>query len=96
MELLFVTLISFCIGLGIRYALPGRDTYGVVLLPAIAAAVTAVVWVGLTWLGWKFDGGWIWVVGLGAGAGVSFILALTVPRLRRGNDDTMLQQLSRA
>jgi hypothetical protein len=96
MELLFVTLISFCIGLGVRYALPGRDTYGVVLLPAIAATVTAVVWVGLTWLGWKFDGGWIWAVSLAAGAVVSLVLALTVPRQRRGNDEEMLQQLSRA
>ena len=96
MELLFVTLISFCIGLGVRYALPGRDTYGVVLLPAIAATITAVVWVGLTWLGWKFDGGWIWVVSLAAGAVVSLVLALTVPRQRRGNDEEMLQQLSRA
>jgi hypothetical protein len=96
MELLFVTLIAFIIGLGARYALPGRDTYGVALLPAIAAALTAVVWVGLTWLGWKFDGGWIWVVSLAAGAVISLILALTVPRLRRGNDETMLQQLSRA
>jgi hypothetical protein len=96
MELLFVTLISFCIGLGARYALPGRDTYGVVLLPAIAAALTAVVWVGLTWLGWKFDGGWIWVVSLAAGTVVSLVLALTVPRFRRGTDDTMLQELSRA
>jgi hypothetical protein len=96
MELLFVTLISFCIGLGARYGLPGRDTYGVALLPAIAAAITAVVWVGLTWLGWKFDGGWIWVVSLAAGAIVSLVLALTVPRLRRSNDEDLLQQLSRA
>jgi len=95
-ELLFVTLISFCIGLGARYALPGRDTYGVALIPAIAAAVTAVVWVGLTWLGWKFDGGWIWAVSLAAGAAISLVLALVVPRLRHGYDDMMLQQLSRA
>ncbi len=96
MELLFVTLIAFIIGLGARYALPGRDTYGVVLVPAIAAAVTAVVWVGLTWLGWKFDGGWIWLVSLAAGGVISLVLTLTVPRLRRNRDDTMLQQLSRA
>ena len=44
MELLFVTLIAFCAGLGVRYALPGRDTYGVVLMPSIATVVTAVVW----------------------------------------------------
>jgi cyanate permease len=96
MELLFVTLISFIIGLGVRYALPGRDEYGVALLPAIAAALTAIVWVGLTWLGWKFDGGWIWVVSLAAGTVISLVLALIVPRFRRNNDDAMLQQLSRA
>jgi hypothetical protein len=96
MELLFVTLIAFCIGLGARYALPGRDAYGLALIPAIAAAVTAVVWVGLTWLGWKFDGGWIWVVSLAAAAVVSLVLTLIVPRIRIANDETKLQQLSRA
>jgi hypothetical protein len=96
MELLFVTLIAFCAGLGARYALPGRDTYGVVLIPSVAAVVTAVVWVGLTWLGWKFDGGWIWVASLAAGGVVALILALVLPRTRRGNDNDMLQQLSRA
>jgi hypothetical protein len=96
MELLFVTLIAFCIGLGARYALPGRDAYGLALIPAIAAAVTAIVWVGLTWLGWKFDGGWIWVVSLAAAAVVSLVLTLIVPRIRIANDETKLQQLSRA
>jgi cyanate permease len=95
-ELLFVTLISFCIGLAVRYALPGRDTYGVVLIPAIAAIVTAIVWVGLTWLGWKFDGGWIWVVGIATGGVVSLALALILPRTRKGHDENLLQQLSRA
>jgi hypothetical protein len=90
MELLFVTLIAFCIGLGARYALPGRDAYGVALVPAIAAAVTAIVWVGLTWLGWKFDGGWIWVVSLAAAAVVSLVLTLVVPRVRTVKDETKL------
>ena len=96
MELLFVTLIAFCIGLLARYVMPGRDTYGVVLVPSIAAIVTAVVWVGLTWLGWKFDGGWIWVVSLGAAVVVSLVLVLSVPSLRRRQDEQLLQNLSRA
>ena len=96
MELLFVTIGAFGIGLGARYALPGRDTYGVALLPAIAAAFSAIVWVGLTWLGWKFDGGWIWAVSLTAAAAISLALALTLPRTRRGNDENLLQKLSRA
>lgn len=96
MELLFVTLISFCIGLIARYALPGRDSYGVILIPAIAAALTAIVWVAVTWLGWKFDGTWIWVVSLGVGVVVSLVLALALPRVRRAHDHELLQQLSRA
>ena len=96
MELLFVTLIAFVIGLGLRYVLPGRDTYGVALVPAVGGAVAAIVWVGLTWLGWKFDGGWIWVVSLGAGGIVSLALALFIPRTRRNGDEHLLQELSRA
>jgi hypothetical protein len=96
MELLFVTLISFCIGLLVRYVVPGRDTYGVVLLPSIAAAATAIVWVALTWVGWKFDGGWIWVASLAVGGVLSLALGLLLPRSRRTNDQEMLHKLSRA
>ena len=64
MELAYVTVIGAAIGALARYTLPGRRSYGMFLLPAIAAAVTAAVWVGLVWLGWTFDGGWIWVVSL--------------------------------
>ena len=96
MELLFVILIAFCIGLGLRYLLPGRDTYGSVLTASVAAGVSAIVWVGLTWLGWKFDGGWIWLVSLGAGGVVALALTLFVPRRRHTHDDELLQQLSRA
>ncbi|MEJ1230860.1 MAG: hypothetical protein WDM88_10080 [Galbitalea sp.] len=66
------------------------------LLPAIAAAVGAIVWVALTWLGWKFDGGWIWVVSLLASAVVAVVCALILPRSRRENDQQLLQQLSRS
>jgi hypothetical protein len=95
-ELLFVTLISFCIGLLARYVVPGRATYGVVLLPSIAAAGTAIVWVILTWVGWKFDGGWIWVASLAVGGVLALVLALLLPRTRHSNDDQLLARLSRA
>lgn len=96
MELLFVTLIAFCTGLLVRYLLPGRDTYGIVLLPSIAGAAAAIVWVILTWVGWKFDGGWIWVASLAVGGIVALVLALLLPRTRHTNDHELLQRLSRA
>jgi hypothetical protein len=96
MELLFSTIIGAGIGSLFRYILPGRSAYGSLLVPAASAAVTAVVWVVLVWAGWKFDGGWIWVVSLVAGGVAGLVLALTLPRTRQQADGELLQRLSRA
>ena len=78
MELLFVVLGGALLGVAARYALPRRHTYGSVLVPAIGAGVAAVVWVALTWLGWAWDGGWIWVVSLVAAGLASAASAFVV------------------
>lgn len=96
MELLFVTLGGAIIGLGLRYAFPGRDTHGEALIPAIGAASASALWVALTWAGWKFDGGWIWVVTLVVAALLSAVVTLTITRRRRTADAVMLATLSRA
>jgi O-antigen/teichoic acid export membrane protein len=94
MELLFVTVIGAGLGALFRYILPRRDTYGALLLPALSGAVTAIVWVGLVWLGWTFDGTWIWVVSLGAGALAALLVALYLPRKRVAHDARRLVELS--
>ena len=94
MELLFVTVVAAGIGAILRYALPQRDTYGAFLLPAVAAAVTAAVWVALVWVGWKFDGTWIWVASLGAGGIAALVTALVLPRRRREHDAAKFVELS--
>jgi uncharacterized membrane protein YeaQ/YmgE (transglycosylase-associated protein family) len=94
MELLFVILIAAGIGFIAQYALPGRETRGVLLLGAISAAVAAVVWASLLWLGFTFDGGWIWLISLVAGGLVAIIVAVTVPKRRRVADRAMLTKLS--
>jgi hypothetical protein len=96
MELLFAAVIGAILGLVVNYVTPGRTSYGGALLPATAAAVTAAVWVALLWLGWTFDGGWIWVVSLVAGAAVSLALALTLPKKRRLADERLQQRLAKA
>lgn len=95
MELIFATIIGVGIGTVLRYLIPGRETYGILLLPAIGGIVTAVVWVGLVWLGWGFDGGWIWVVSLGAAGVVCILVAVLLPRLRRQSDAARFTELSR-
>ncbi len=93
MELLFITLGGVILGLGARYLLPNRDRHGVVLIPAIGAAVAAVVWVGLTWLGWAWDGGWIWVVSLVVTAAVVVVADLAIGRARKQHDQRRLEAL---
>jgi len=94
MELLYVTVIGAGIGAIVRYAVPRRGSYGALLLPAIAAAVTSVVWVALLWLGLTFDGGWIWVASLGAATLVSVAVAVILPRRRQQSDAATLDRLA--
>ena len=93
MELLFVVLGGAILGAIVRYSLPGRHSYGAVILPALGAIVATVVWVGLTWLGLKWDGGWIWWVTFLAAAGVSVLAALWLPRGRQRADEHRLTEL---
>ncbi|MFD4420844.1 hypothetical protein ACFWN7_04970 [Agromyces sp. NPDC058484] len=95
MELMFVVLGGAILGLAARYALPRRRTYGSVLVPAIGAGVAAVMWVGLTWLGWPWDGTWIWVVSLAASGVAAAASALLIgPRRERG-DAVLFERLAR-
>ena len=94
MELAYVTVIGAVIGAAARYVLPGRHTYGILLLPAAAAAVTATVWAGLVWAGWTFDGGWIWVVSLAAATITAIVIPIALSRYRETHDARMMQQLA--
>lgn len=93
MELLFVVLIAAGIGAIPRYILPHRYTYGSALLPAVGAAVASVVWSALSWLGWPFDGGWIWWASLGAGGLVALFLPLLIAPPRRRHDEALFAKL---
>jgi uncharacterized membrane protein YeaQ/YmgE (transglycosylase-associated protein family) len=94
MELFIVIVIGASIGLIARYVFPQRNTYGLLLLPAIAAAATAIVWVALLWAGLTFDGGWIWVASLAAAIAASLVTVLVLPRKRNESDAKLLAQLS--
>lgn len=96
MELLFVAVGGALLGLAARYVVPGaRDTYGVLLTPAIGTAVTVAVWVALLWAGLTFDGGWIWLVSLLAGAAASLAVPFVLPARRQAADAKLLAELSR-
>ena len=94
MELVYVTVIGAMLGVIVRFVLPHRHSYGLALLPAIAAATTSAVWVALLWSGWKFNGGWIWVVSLGSAIVVSILVAVIITRVRTSADAHQLHVLS--
>ena len=84
------------LGLAARYGVPKRNTHGVLLVPAIGAVVASVVWAAFTWVGWKFDGGWIWVVSLVAAGVVAALASVLLGRQRTARDTELLTRLSRA
>ncbi len=96
MELLFVELIAIAIGFAAQALLPGREFRGVVVLPALAGAVSAIVWVTLTWLHWKWDGGWIWVATFLITAAAVVVAGVVARGVRREADAKRFEVLSRA
>lgn len=95
MELVYAAVIGAGIGLLLRYVLPGRSAYGVLLLPALGAVAVLVVWVALTWLGLQAEWYWtLWVASLLAAALVSAIVALAVSKRREAADAHALHQLA--
>ncbi|MEO6504631.1 MAG: hypothetical protein ABIW36_00345 [Terrimesophilobacter sp.] len=94
--MLFVVLGGLLLGIGVYYLLPGKDKYGVTVLPAVDGAGTAAVWAGLTWAGWRFDGGWIWIVALAAGVAAASLTGFVLARTRSAADERMFESLSKA
>ncbi|QWT23680.1 hypothetical protein KPL76_13455 [Subtercola sp. PAMC28395] len=93
MELLFVVLAGIILGLAARYLFPLRETHGAFLIPAIGAVTASVVWEALTWLGWAWNGGWIWTTTLLLTAAVVSVSAVTIGRSRRSRDRAQLSAL---
>ena len=91
-----MTLGGAILGLAARYGLPKRETHGALLVPAIGAIAASLVWAALTWLGWKFDGGWIWVASLVAAGVIAALASISLGRQRTANDAELLARLSRA
>lgn len=89
-----MTLVAAAIGGIIRYILPRRDRYGVVVLPALAASVGALAWLALTWAGLRWDAALIWWITLLAAAGASAATALWLGSSRNRRDTEAFESLS--
>ncbi|GGD72620.1 hypothetical protein [Microbacterium murale] len=82
---ILLALISACaLGIAVHFVLPHRSLRGVVVVPAIAAAVAAVVYTLMQWSGIGEDNGWVWLASIGGAVIVSALVGyvLTVMRHR--------------
>lgn len=95
MELLFVALFGITFGLVGHALLPLRELRGVLLLPFVGTAVGMVLWVALTWAGWKWNGGWIWTVTITVSILAVAIVGLLATRLRAHADERLFARLVR-
>ena len=93
LSLVYVTVVGASLGVIARFLLPGRHTYGFVVLPAIGAAVSAAIWVSVQWfklLSFPLD----WFAALGGALVVSIVVALVISRARSAADARELHVLS--
>lgn len=62
MEFAVIGFYAIILGLVAPYIHARSDEYGALLAPAVALATGAVLWAALTWLGFKYTEGYIWVI----------------------------------
>lgn len=94
MELLFVALGGAIIGLIAHYSLSGPIRRGVLVLPAVATALIALLWEALTWAGLAYSDFLIWSISFGVTAIVAFGLGVILGRRRTQSDDAFFTHYS--
>jgi quaternary ammonium compound-resistance protein SugE len=62
MEILIILGYAAILGLVAPYLTTKSGEYGVLVPPTIAAIGGSVLWVILTWVGFKYEDAWIWII----------------------------------
>lgn len=62
MEILIILGYAAILGLVAPYLTTKSDEYGVLVPPTIAAIAGSALWIILTWVGFKYEEAWIWVI----------------------------------
>ena len=90
MQLIYAETVAIVLGLAAHVLLPRRDLTGVVLLPAIAGAACAIVWVALTWARLPQGGAAMWIASLLAAIVAPVAIGLPVRTARHRRDEELL------
>lgn len=90
MQLIYAETVALVLGLAAHAVLPRRALTGVLLLPAVAGAACAIVWVGLTWARVEQGGAAMWLASLLAAVLSSVAVGVLVRGARQRRDDERL------
>ncbi|MBW1638210.1 MULTISPECIES: hypothetical protein [Microbacterium] len=84
MYILLAIIAACAAGVAIHFALPGRETRGVAVAPAVTTATAAAVYTLAQWAGLAESSVWLWLASLGGAVvvGVAVTLVLTSARTR--------------
>jgi len=89
-QLIYAETVALVLGLAAHAVLPRRMLTGVLLLPAVAGAACAIVWVGLTWARVEQGGAAMWLASLLAAVLSSVAVGVLVRGARQRRDDERL------
>jgi hypothetical protein len=87
MLIVLALVAAVAIGLALHFALPLRPARGVALAPLLDAAIAAVIYTSLTWLGLAESNPWLWVASILIPAAVTGIVLVVVSRARVARDE---------
>jgi uncharacterized membrane protein YeaQ/YmgE (transglycosylase-associated protein family) len=95
LALIPAAVIGALIGLGLRYLIPGRQQYGLLLLPVAGAAAVCVTWAVGAWAGLSHEAVWIWLIAFSVASIVCIAIARALPPRREQADAELLARLMR-
>lgn len=87
MFILLALIAAVVAGIAIHFTLPHRGTRGVVLAPAIAAALAALLYTGLQWAGLAESNVWLWVVSILVPIALTYLVTGILSRTRVAHDE---------
>ena len=86
---ILLALIGACVlGIAAHFLIGGRELRGVALTPAIATAVSAVVYTGLQWTGVGEGSIWLWVASVIGAVAIAALATVAIVAARRRSDAT--------
>ena len=86
---ILLALIGACVlGIAAHFLIGGRELRGVALTPAIATAVSAIVYTGLQWAGVGEGSIWLWVASVIGAVAIAALATVAIVAARRRSDAT--------